>query len=193
MARDLPVDQLALGQRQWAEHHAGAEHLGVVTSVVRAQQLLLARLNALLAPFDLSFARYEALSLLSFTRHGALSLGTLGERLMVHPTSITSLIDGLEAQGLVARVPHPQDRRRTLAQLTDAGRACCREATQALVDARFGLEGLEPAEAEQVVRDLARVRHELGDHVDPTPTSQAPGSPNGAPAAHEAPASDEAG
>lgn len=166
MDRDPAVDQLALAHQQWAEHHEAAEHMSVITSVVRVQQLLLARLNALLAPFELSFARYEALSLLSFTRHGALSLGTLGERLMVHPTSITSLIDGLEAQGLVVRVSHPADRRRTLAQLTEQGRACCREATRALVDARFGLTGFAPEDAQRIVADLARVRAELGDPVE---------------------------
>ena len=95
--------------------------MAAVTSIMRAQQLLLAHLNEALKPFDLTFPRYEALMLLSFTRNGSLPLGKIGERLQVHPTSVTNTIDGLEASGYVRRVPHESDRRATLAEITSDG------------------------------------------------------------------------
>ena len=90
----------------------------------------MARLNDLLRPHGLTFPRYEALMLLSFTRAGALPLGKIGERLQVHRTSVTNIIDKLEADGLVRRVPHAEDRRATLAEITDAGRATAKAATE---------------------------------------------------------------
>jgi len=71
------------------------------TSIMRAHQLLLARLDGILKPHGLTFARYEALVLLRFSRRGSLPLSVIGERLMVHPTSVTNIVDRLTAQGLV--------------------------------------------------------------------------------------------
>ena len=121
----LRIDPIAEARRHW-EARWDAEPsraMAAVTSVMRAQQVLMARLNALLRPHGLTFPRYEALMLLSFTRAGALPLGKIGERLQVHRTSVTNIIDKLEADGLVRRVPHAEDRRATLAEITDAGRA----------------------------------------------------------------------
>ena len=95
--------------------------MAAVTSVMRAQQILLARFNDLLRPHGLTFPRYEALMLLCFTRAGALPLGKIGERLQVHRTSVTNIVDKLEADGLVRRVPHGEDRRATLAEITPRG------------------------------------------------------------------------
>ena len=106
--------------------------MSAVTSVMRAQQVLLARLNEALRPFDLTFPRYEALMLLLFTRRGSLPLGKVGERLQVHRTSVTNIIDKLEADGLARRVPHAEDRRTTLAEITDEGRRVALAATEAM-------------------------------------------------------------
>src|SRR3954463_9326257 len=113
--------------------------MAAVTSIMRAQQVLLARLNDLLRPHGLTFPRYEALMLLSFTRTGALPLGKIGERLQVHRTSVTNIIDKLEADGFVRRVPHAADRRATLAEITDAGRAAGTEGGARPQPARFGV------------------------------------------------------
>ena len=93
-----------------------------VTSIMRVQQILLARLNDELKRFDLTFPRYEALMLLYYSRRGSLPLGKMGDRLQVHRTSVTNIIDGLERSGFVRREPHERDRRTTLAAITDAGR-----------------------------------------------------------------------
>ena len=93
--------------------------MSAVTSIMRVQQILLARLNDELKAFDLTFPRYEALMLLYYSRRGALPLGKMGDRLQVHRTSVTNIIDGLERSGFVRREPHERDRRTTLAAITD--------------------------------------------------------------------------
>jgi DNA-binding MarR family transcriptional regulator len=134
-----------------------------VTSIMRVQQILLARCNQALEPFGLTFARYEALMLLSFTREGALPLGKLGARLQVHPASVTNLIDGLEQQGYARREPHPTDRRTTLAVITAEGRSHAEAATEAMHAVRFGIEGLGTRELEELTALLRRVRVAEGD------------------------------
>ena len=134
-----------------------------VTSIMRVQQIWLARLNEALGPFELTFARYEALMLLYLSRTGALPLGKIGVRLQVHPTSVTNLIDGLEKLGYAERTPHPEDRRTTLAAITKRGRDVASSATQALNESRFGTEPLRREELRSLSDVLARARREAGD------------------------------
>ncbi len=110
--------------------------MAVVTSIMRLQQVFLsARGQRILRPLELTFARYEVLMLLSFSRTGHLPLGIIGERLQVNAASVTNAVDRLEAQGLVERRPNPQDGRGTLAALTEPGRRLARRATE-LMNAR---------------------------------------------------------
>jgi DNA-binding MarR family transcriptional regulator len=138
-----------------------------VTSIMRVQQILLARLNEALAPFELTFARYEALMLLYLSRRGSLPLGKMGARLQVHPTSVTNLIDGLEKLGYVARTPHPSDRRTTLASITERGREVADQATTALHAIKFGTPSLRKGELETVTQVLGEWRQEAGDFTTP--------------------------
>src|SRR5689334_25247780 len=131
-----PIDEAA---RQWGLRWKAVEQMHAVTSLMRVQQLVLAELDELLRPHGLTFARYEALVLLTFSRAGSLPLGKMGERLQVHPTSVTSIVDRLEAAGHVVRRRHPQDGRAVLAEITDSGRAVVGAATADLVEARFVL------------------------------------------------------
>src|SRR5436305_15254216 len=96
--------------------------MAAVTSIMRAQQILLAGLDGLLRPYGLTFARYEALVLLAFSRHGALPLRGIGERLMVHPTSVTNTAARPDRDGLVRRRPNPRHGRGPLASFTPRGR-----------------------------------------------------------------------
>ena len=134
-----------------------------VTSVMRAQQILLARLNEALEEFGLTFARYEALMLLYFSRAGSLPLGKMGTRLQVHPASVTNLVNGLERAGYVQRTPHPSDRRTTLATITPAGRTLAESATAALHDMRFGTDPLDEAALTEVTEILRAARAGAGD------------------------------
>jgi DNA-binding MarR family transcriptional regulator len=134
-----------------------------VTSVMRAQQILLGRLNEALEPFGLTFPRYEALMLLHFSRAGSLPLGKMGARLQVHPASVTNLVDGLERAGYVQRTPHPSDRRTTLATITPAGRSVARGATEALHAIRFGTEPLDDEAMTAITEILREARAGAGD------------------------------
>ncbi|HEX2073505.1 MAG TPA: MarR family transcriptional regulator, partial [Geodermatophilus sp.] len=133
------------------------------TSVFRVQQILLARFDEALRPHRLTFARYEVLVLLTFSRTGELPLKVIGSRLMVHPTSVTNAIDRLVAAGYVDRRPNPADGRGVLAGVTEQGRAVVEEATAALTAMEFGLADLPEAERETLFAILRRVRLGAGD------------------------------
>jgi DNA-binding MarR family transcriptional regulator len=155
-----PIDEAA---RQWGLRWGAVDQMHAVTSLMRVQQLVLAQLDDLLRPHGLSFARYEALVLLTFSRSGALPLGKMGERLQVHPTSVTSIVDRLEGAGHVVRRRHPEDGRGVLAEITDAGRAVVEAATKDLVEARFALGDLPPDRLRQLSELLRPVRRDAGD------------------------------
>ena len=157
-----PIDEAG---RQW-EKHWGPEPvvpMKAVTSMMRVQQMWLARLNEAVKPFGLSFARYEALMLLFYSRQGSLPLGKMGTRLQVHPTSVTNLVDGLEQRGFARRLPHPSDRRTTLAEITEAGRRAATGATHALHAIRFGTPPLDDAQLQTLTDVLRHAREAAGD------------------------------
>jgi DNA-binding MarR family transcriptional regulator len=160
MSDPLSFDPIQEAGRQWRRHwrDSPVEAMQAVTSVMRVHQILLARLNEALEPYGLTFARYEALMLLYFSRAGALPLGKIGARLQVHPASVTNLIDGLTQQGLVRRMPHPTDGRVTLAAITDEGRELAERATPALNRSRFGLEALDREQLRELNALLRQVR-----------------------------------
>lgn len=137
--------------------------MAAATSIMRAQQIILARVDEALRPLGLTFARYEALVLLTFSRRGALPLGKMGERLMVHPASVTNIVDRLERQGLLRRVPHQTDRRTTLAEVTEEGRALVYLATEEVVKSGFGLDTLSETELTELTGTLRTLRLGAGD------------------------------
>lgn len=170
MSRAPHLDPLAEAHRQWVAHGWGhaADGMAAVTSVMRVQQLLLGRIDAALRPLGLTFARYEVLMLLDFSRRGALPLSRVGARLQVHPTSVTNAVDRLEAEGLLERLPHPSDRRTTLAAITPSGRALAVRATDA-VNEVFADPLLGGPEIRQLVALLTEVRRRAGDVVGDVP------------------------
>jgi DNA-binding MarR family transcriptional regulator len=159
----LPFDPIDEAAGQWAKRWSGVPEMHAVTSLMRVQQLVLARLDAILKPHGLTFARYEALVLLTFSSRGSLPLGKMGERLQVHPTSVTSIVHRLESAGLVVRRPHPEDGRAVLAEITDTGRALVERATADLVAAEFGLGALDESGLRALSELLRPVREAAGD------------------------------
>jgi DNA-binding MarR family transcriptional regulator len=165
VSKPLRIDPIAEARRHWESRweEDPSRAMAAVTSVMRAQQILLARLNDVLRPFGLTFPRYEALMLLSFTKSGALPLGKMGERLQVHRTSVTNIIGKLENDGLVKRVPHEHDRRATLAEITAEGRRVASAATKAMHGTLFGVGALSGREQEQLTDILRELRLAAGD------------------------------
>ncbi|KQY54536.1 MULTISPECIES: MarR family winged helix-turn-helix transcriptional regulator [unclassified Nocardioides] len=159
----LPFDPIDEAARQWGLRWSDQTAMHAVTSLMRVQQLVLARLDAILKPHGLTFARYEALVLLTFSSRGSLPLGKMGERLQVHPTSITSIINRLVASEHVVRRRHPDDGRTVLAEITETGRAVVEAATADLIAAGFALEALSDDELTQLSALLRPVRNAAGD------------------------------
>jgi DNA-binding MarR family transcriptional regulator len=163
---DLPFDPIARAADTWESRFGDAKAMAAVTAIMRVQQILLSQLDALLRPHDLTFARYEALVLLSFSREGALPMRIIGERLMVHPTSVTNTIDRLERQHLVIRKPNPRDGRGTLAEITTEGRAVMQRATADLMEAEFGMGGYTEEQLRDMFGLLRGLRVTAGDFKD---------------------------
>jgi DNA-binding MarR family transcriptional regulator len=157
----LPFDPIVraaeLWRRRWG---SGSESVAMATatSIMRVQQVLITDFDAIVGKHGLTFARYEALVLLAFSREEQLSMSKIGQRLMVHPTSATNIIQRLAGQGFVDRAPNPEDGRGTLAVITDAGRQAMEAATADLEAARFGLGMLSAAEHAQLFELLRKVR-----------------------------------
>ena len=162
----LPFDPIDRAAQIWERRFGPSSAMAAVTSIMRAQQILLAELDGILRPYGLTFARYEALVLLSFSRTGALPLSVMGERLMVHPTSVTNTIDRLEAAGLVIRKPNPADGRGRLAEITDPGREAVTVATRDLMAADFGLADYPEADRAALFTLLRSLRLSAGDFAD---------------------------
>jgi DNA-binding MarR family transcriptional regulator len=164
----LRFDPIEEASRQWREHwEPGAvPSMAAVTSIMRAQQILLARLNEQLREWDLTFPRYEALMILFYSRNGSLPLGKMGERLQVHRTSVTNTVDGLERLGYVERTPHASDRRMTLATITRRGREVASAATAVLNADRFGTAPLGADQLGQLFALLRQFREGAEDFAD---------------------------
>lgn len=165
----LPFDPIAragmLWRARWGESSESGP-MATATSIMRVQQLLLSEFDAIAGRHGLTFARYEALVLLAFSREGRLSMGRIGERLMVHPTSATHIVQRLAAQGFVDRVANPADRRGALAVITDTGRAVMEATTLDLEAAQFGLGMLSRQDQDRLFSLLRGVRLAAGDFVE---------------------------
>lgn len=166
MAAPKPLSRDPIGEAREHWVHAGwgeaADGMVAVTSIIRVQQLVLGDIDRALRPLGLTFARYEVLMLLHFSRRGALPVGKIGARLQVHPASVTNAVDRLEEDGFVVRSPNPDDRRGVIASLTDHGRTCALEATERL-NPVFEAFPLDPDELAELADALRAVRRAFGD------------------------------
>ena len=162
---DLPVDPIAEARRQWEAHGwaDAAPGMAAVTSIMRAQQIVLGRVEQVLRPLGLTFARYELLMLLAFSRQGSLPVSKASARLQVHPTSVTNAVDRLEAAGLVARRPHPTDGRGVLVEISEEGRALALRATDLLNREVFSDLGLSERRTASLVGAITELRRAAGD------------------------------
>ena len=157
----LPFDPVEEATRLWGAHGwaEAAAGMAAVTSLMRGQAIVQAWVDDVLRPLQLTFARYELLMLLSFTREGRLPMTKAGARLQVHPASVTNAATRLEAAGLVVRRRSPDDGRGVLVEITAAGRDVAAKATDLLNREVFGrpeLTSPRMADLVDVLRDLRR-------------------------------------
>lgn len=160
------LDPIAEAKRQWLDHgwERAASGMAAVTTITRVQQILAGRVEEALAPYGLTFARFEILRLLGFTRTGMLPMGKISDRLQVHPASVTSAVKRLEREGLIRRVTDEDDNRVVLAVLQQKGTQLLEPATEAVNDV-FAITGLDDAGLDALVDLLNSIRHDAGDEV----------------------------
>jgi DNA-binding MarR family transcriptional regulator len=163
--RHLPFDPIAEAMRHWRGHgwEEAVRGMGVVTSVIRVEQILAGRAEEVVRPFGLTFARYEVLMLLLFSQRGELPLGKIGQRLQVAPASVTNAVTRLERDRLVRRRVNPDDGRGVLASITSRGRDRALEASSALNGSVFRDVDLSPSEVDTLFRLLGKLRQRAGD------------------------------
>jgi DNA-binding MarR family transcriptional regulator len=137
---------------------APIELAALLHTAYAAEGAVESKLNAI----GLSLPKLVALKALSEAGE-SLPLSQLAERLSCVKSNITQLVDRLEADGLVARQPAPDDRRTRLAALTAAGRKACQEGIRVQQDAERSLLGrLTATEAQQLAALLAKVGSDPG-------------------------------
>ena len=102
----------------------------------------------------LSWARVLALRGLATEPH---TMRALADRLAADPPYVTLIVDDLEKRGLVRRMPHPEDRRAKLVELTAAGRAAATRAEAILDEPPAALRDVPVEDLEAVLRVLERL------------------------------------
>lgn len=130
----------------------------IASALIQAAAELEHRLQAALARFDLSVAKYGVLRALASAGR-PLALSDLAARLTCVRSNITQLVDRLEAEGLVKRVDDPEDRRSVRAELTEKGHRLEREGTEAVRTVHMDVASRVP---EAGVPDLLRALSALG-------------------------------
>ena len=169
------LDVIAEARRQWIAHgwEDAAPGMAAVTTITRVQQILEGRVEMALAPYGLTFARFEILRLLGFSRTGRLPMGKISDRLQVHPASVTSAVKRLEREGLIRRGPDSVDNRVVLAVLLPEGRRVLGPATEA-VNEVFESIGLDLYDLERLLDLINPIREAAGDRVSTdSPSSRA--------------------
>lgn len=169
----LPFDPIERAAANWQPRWGDPRRMRLATSIMRAQQILINTYDEVLRPHGLTFARFEALALLRFARAGALPMKSIGDRLQVHPTSVTNTVERLAAAGLVERKPNPRDGRGVLAAITDSGREVVDAAAADLMRIDFALADIDDDDADTVTEILAGLRRAVGDYAEEPQPSRA--------------------
>ena len=162
-----PFDVVEASRRVWLERwdETAASGMAVFTAILRSYQLLEDQVKAVMRHHGLTFARYEILTWLATDPESSLALSWISKTLRIPPATVTDLIDRLESDGLVRRVPHPSDARTTLAEITAKGRRLADAATQDLNAEVYEQIGLSEAQRRQLLRLLVDLRAK-GDEFD---------------------------
>jgi DNA-binding MarR family transcriptional regulator len=161
---NVEPDSIAWMRGRWEETGAPAPaQFAALASVLRATTIMTEEVDRVLKEQSLTRTGYLVMITLQMSEDSARPLGQLSKRLLVHPTTVTMVIDQLENAGLVVRKPHPTDRRTVLAVLTPAGHKAASAASAALGEVGFGMPGIDDETADRIAEDLRRVRRALGD------------------------------
>jgi DNA-binding MarR family transcriptional regulator len=155
-----PFDVVEASRRVWLERWSpeAASGVAVFTAIVRSFQLLNDQVNDVMKDHGLSFARYQVLTWLATDPESSLTLSWISQTLRIPPATVTNIIDRLEDDKLVRRVPHPSDARTTLAVITARGRKVATAAIEDLNTRVYEQIGLSADKRELLTELLAELR-----------------------------------
>jgi DNA-binding MarR family transcriptional regulator len=155
-----PFDVVEASRRVWLRQWApeAASGMAVFTAVLRSYQLLSDEVNRVMRRHDLTFARYEVLTWLATDPESSLTLSWISKTLRIPPATVTNIIDRLENDKLIRRVPHPSDARTTLAVITSRGRKTAQSATADLNASVYEQIGLSEDQRRALTDLLADLR-----------------------------------
>lgn len=130
----------------------------VVDALIFAAHRVRNAADSLLREAGLSFPGYKLLRALEISDR---PMREISEELHLAPRTVTDIADGLQARGLVSRLPHPSDRRVTLLHLTGPGRELLATAEAAAGrNAGAAVAGLSAAQQQTLRRLLEQVAPE---------------------------------
>lgn len=155
-----PFDVVEASRRVWLERWEpeAASGMAVYTAILRSYQLLNGHVRRVMRRHDLTFARYEVLTWLATDPESSLTLSWISKTLRIPAATVTNIIDQLEADALVRRVPHPSDARTTLAVITARGRKIATEATRDLNASVYERIALTERQRGRLIDLLAELR-----------------------------------
>ncbi len=155
-----PFDVVEASRRVWLEtwDPEAASGMAVFTAILRSEQLLHDQIKTVMSRYDLTFARYEVLTWLATDPESSVTLSWISRTLRIPPATVTNIIDRLETDELIRRVPHPTDARTTIAVITPAGRALATDATRDLNAEVYERIGLSPEKRTRLLELLAELR-----------------------------------
>jgi DNA-binding MarR family transcriptional regulator len=142
-------DSLARFRTFWAGYPGASDQAVLAHTIERVRRKIDTAIEGALRPLGLSRSRFELLAHLAASQSGSYRLTHLSDLLVLHPASVTSLVDNLVKLGYLRRVPSKTDRRVVLAQITPKGRRACSAGATALAAVGFGLP--------EVTKDQAKV------------------------------------
>jgi DNA-binding MarR family transcriptional regulator len=162
-----PFDVVEASRRVWLERWdpEAASGMAVFTAILRSYQLLNDQVTNVMKTHDLTFARYEVLTWLATDPESSLTLSWISKTLRIPPATVTNIIDRLEDEKLVRRVPHPSDARTTLAVITSRGKRVATDATRDLNAIVYEQIGLSERQRSQLL-DLLAVLRVSGNEFD---------------------------
>jgi DNA-binding MarR family transcriptional regulator len=160
-----PFDVVEASRRVWLARWdpEAASGMAVFTAIFRSYQLLSDQVNGVMRSYDLTFARYEVLTWLATDPESSLTLSWISKTLRIPPATVTNIIDRLEDDKLIRRVPHPSDARTTLAEITPRGRKLAEDATNDLNAIVYERIGLSEKKRGQLLELLAELRAKGGE------------------------------
>lgn len=160
-----PFDVVEASRRVWLERWEpeAASGMAVYTAILRSYQLLNARVDDVMKRYDLTYPRYQVLTWLATDPESSLTLSWISKTLRIPPATVTNIIDRLESDRLIRRVPHPSDARTTLAVITAKGRKRAMAATDDLNELVYATIGLDEGQREQLIALLGALRASGGE------------------------------